>query len=227
MNTKTPLALAAAALVLLATTACNRNEDASGGTNNTPAATADTAADDATTAGTTAAGTPTAPAPTDAAAGAPPSQTEALALLNVVNQHEVRTAEQAKSKNVTGDVLAYANMMHAEHTKNMADTSALLTKAGGAPADSPALSAQKSKGDAAAQQLDALTGDAYAKAYIDAMVMDHQDALTKLDSMLIPAATDPAVRQHLEMTRGHVQQHLDRAKEIQGKLGAAPAAANG
>ncbi|HEY4581407.1 MAG TPA: DUF4142 domain-containing protein [Lysobacter sp.] len=216
MNTKTPLALAAAALVLFATTACNRNEDAAGGTNNTPAATADTAPNDATATPDTGA-----PAPAGDAATAAPTQAEALALVNVINDHEVKAAEQAKSKNVTGDVLAYANLMQAEHTKNMTDTTALLQKSGGAPADTAAITAQKQKGESTRQQLASLDGEAYARAYIDAMVMDHADALTKLESMLIPAATDDAVRQHLTVTRDHVQQHHSRAKEIQGKLGGA------
>ena len=223
MNAKTPLALAAAALVLFATTACNRNADTAGGTNNTPAPSADAAANDATNGGTTAAGTPTATPPADTSATPPaavPSQGEALALLNVVNDHEVKAAEQAKSKHVTGDVLAYANMMQTEHGKNMADTKALLDKNGGAPADTAAITDMKSKGEAQMQQLAALEGDAYAKAYIDAMVTGHQDALTKLDTMLIPAATDAAVKQHLQTTREHVQKHLDQAKALQAKLGA-------
>lgn len=223
MNTKTPLALAVAALVLLGASACNRNQDANGGTNNTPAATSDAATNDATNSGTTANGTPTAATPADnpanAGAGAMPSQAEALALLNVVNDHEVKTAEQAKSKKVTGDVAAYADQMKAEHTKNMADTKALLDKNGGAPADTPAITEMKSKGDAETQQLAALDGEAYAKAYIDAMVADHTDALNKLDTMLIPAATDEAVKKHLQTTRDHVQMHLDKAKQIQTKLG--------
>jgi putative membrane protein len=222
MNTKTPLALAAAALMLVATTACNRNQDANGGTNNTPAATNDTAVNDATHPDTTANGTPTANAPADTAAV--PTQPEALALLNVVNDHEIKTAEQAKSKKVTGDVAAYADMMKAEHTKNMAATSALLDKNGGAPtADTATMSDMKAKGEAEMQQLAALDGDAYAKAYIDAMVNGHQDVLTKLDSMLIPGATDAAVKQHLQTTRDAVQKHLDRAKEIQAKLGSSTA----
>ncbi|GAB6195883.1 DUF4142 domain-containing protein [Lysobacter xanthus] len=221
MNSKTPLALAIAALVLFGTAACNRNEDANGGTNNTPAATADTATSDATTPGTTADGAPTAPATDPAAAGnmATPSQPEALALLNAVNEHEVKAAEQAKSKKVTGDVLAYANMMQTEHSKNMTMTTSLLEKNGPAPGDSPTLSDMKAKGEAEMQQLAALDGDAYAKAYMDAMVMGHQDTLTKLDSMLLPAATDAAVKQHLQMTRDAVQKHLDQAKQIQSKLG--------
>ncbi|AXK73148.1 DUF4142 domain-containing protein [Lysobacter sp. TY2-98] len=212
MNTKTPLALAAAALVLFATSACNRNADTSGGTDNTPAPAAETPATPAPA--TTPPADTTTPPP-----AATPTQPEALALLNVVNDHEVKTAEQAKSKHVTGDVLAFANLMQTEHGKNMADTKALLDKNGGAPADTPAITEMKSKGDAETQQLAALEGDAYAKAYIDAMVNGHQDALTKLDTMLIPAATDDAVKKHLQMTRDHVQQHLDKAKAIQTKLG--------
>ena len=218
MNRKTPLALAAAALMLVTTTACNRNQDAAGGTNNTPAPTSDAAVNDATNPGTTAAGTPTANAPTDAPAAAVPTQAEALALLNVVNDHEVKTAEQAKSKKVKGDVAAYADMMKTEHAKNMADTKALLDKNGGAPADSAAITEMKSKGDAETAQLAALDGDAYEKAYIDAMVAGHTDVLNRLDTLLIPAATDEAVKKHLQTTREHVQQHLDKAKEIQAKL---------
>lgn len=240
MNTKTPIALAMATLLLVGTTACNRNDDAAGGTNNTPSA--DTAADAATAmepAG------PAVPPGTDAAVA--PSQGEALMLLNAVNEHEVKAAEMAKSKNVTGPVLEYANMMQAEHTKNMADTTALLQGAGGtnaaatntgaaagaaaatAPggmgADSARVNEQKAKSEAKRAQLQGLEGEAFARAYIDAMVTDHAEALTMLDSMLIPAATDEAVKAHLTMTREHVQKHHDRAREIQTQLGGAGAGA--
>jgi predicted outer membrane protein len=213
MNAKTPLALAMTALMLCATTACNRDHDADD--TNAPAATADTAASEAATPADT---MPAAPADTTAPAAAMPTQQEALALLNLVNDHEVKAAEQAMSKKVTGDVAAYADMMKTEHGKNMDATKSLLDKNGGAPADTAAMTDMKSKGEAEMQQLAALDGDAYAKAYIDAMVAGHQDALTKLDTMLIPAATDAAIKQHLQATRDAVQKHLDRAKELQAKL---------
>jgi putative membrane protein len=214
---KTPLALAAAALMLCATTACNRDHDADDA--KAPVAATDTAATPADTMPATPAPADTAPAP-----AAAPTQQEALALLNLVNDHEVKAAEQAKSKKVTGDVAAYADMMKAEHGKNMDATKNLLDKNGGAPADTAAITDMKSKADAEIQQLAALDGDAYAKAYMDAMVMGHQDALTKLDTMLIPAATDAAVKAHLQATRDAVQKHLDKAKEIQAKLGTDKAA---
>lgn len=217
MKTKTPLALAIAALLLVGTTACNRNEDAAGGTNNTPAP--DAAAPDAMT-DTQPAG-PAVPPGTDAAAA--PSQAEALALLNAVNDHEVKAAEMAKSKNVTGPVLEYANMVQAEHAKNMTDTNGLLQTAGGAAADSARLNEQKAKAEARRAQLQGMEGEAFARAYIDAMVTDHAEALTLLDGMLIPAATEEAVKNHLSATRQHVQQHHERAREIQTQLGGAAA----
>lgn len=216
MNTKTPLALAMSALMAIAVTGCNRNDDANGGTNNTPSAT-DTAAGDVT--GTQPAG-PAVPAGSDTAAmGGAPTQAEALALVNVINEHEVRAAEMAKSKNVTGPALEYANMMQAEHNNNMTQTTALLQQQGATAADGPRVSDQRTRGEAKRNQLQGLEGQAFAKAYIDAMVMDHQEALTMLDSQLIPAATDEAVRTHLTTTRQHVQKHLERAQQIQGQMG--------
>lgn len=208
MNTKTPLALAIATLVLLATTACNRNDDADGGTTNTPAATADAGADATATA-------PTGPDVIPGTDSAAPTQAEALALINVVNDHEVKAAEMAKSKNVTGPALEYANMMQAEHTANMTKTTELLGTQGGAPADTARVTDQRAKGEAKRTQLEGLTGEAFAKAYLDQMVMDHQETLTLLDS-LMPAATDEAVRAHMTATRASVQKHLDHAKHLQG-----------
>lgn len=240
MNTKTPLALAVATLLLVGTTACNRNQDSDGGTNNTPA---DTAAVDPAMQPTG----PAVPPGTDAAVA--PSQGEALTLLNAINDHEIKAAEMAKSKNVTGPALEYANMMQAEHSKNMSDTNALLQGAGGtnpaatntgpaagaaaatAPgaigADSARVNEQRAKAEAKRAQLQALEGEAFAKAYIDAMVTDHAEALTMLDSMLIPAATDEAVKNHLTTTRQHVQQHHDRARAIQTQLGGAAGGTGG
>ena len=245
MNTKTPLALALAALVLAGTAACNRNNDAAGGTNNTP--TAETTAADAMTA--TQPTGPAVPPGTDAATT--PSQPEALAMVNAVNDHEIKAAEMAKSKKVTGPVLEYANLMQAEHSKNMTQTTALMQTAGGANADANAgaaagagagmaagsagsagadsarVNAHRAKAEAKRAQLQGLEGEAFARAYIDAMVTDHAETLTMLDSMLIPAASDEAVRTHLTMTRDHVKMHHDRAREIQTQLRGSEGASTG
>jgi putative membrane protein len=48
------------------------------------------------------------------------------------------------------------------------------------------------------------------------MVAGHDEALKLLDTKLIPAATDDAVKRHLATTRKHVATHLEKAKALQG-----------
>ena len=75
---------------------------------------------------------------------------------------------------------------------------------------------RKHKGEQELEALGRTEGDAYARAYIDAMVKGHTEALDALDNRIIPAATRPEVKAHLDTTRGHVAQHLERAKALQG-----------
>lgn len=159
-------------------------------------------------AGTTAPGT----APAGTATGT--TQADALAMLMAVNEHEIAAADQALGKNVTGAVRDFAQMMKTDHSKNLADT----TRLGGATSTSPAVDALKKKGESDERALDAQTGKAYEKAYIDAMVKGHTDALALIDNTLLPAATDTNIRQHFTTTRAAVARHLARAKEIQGTL---------
>jgi putative membrane protein len=142
------------------------------------------------------------------------TQADALAMLMAVNEHEIAAADQALGKNVTGAVRDFAQMMKTDHGKNLADT----TKLGGAASTSPGVKMLKDKGDADLRTLDAHSGKAYEKAYIDAMVKGHTDALAMIDNTLLPAATDTNIRQHFTTTRAAVARHLDKAKEIQGTL---------
>ena len=58
------------------------------------------------------------------------------------------------------------------------------------------------------------------KAYIDAMVKGHQEALSLIDDRLLPAAQDTNVRTFLTNSREHVAMHLERAKALQQNAGA-------
>lgn len=198
---------AALALALVSLTACNRDEaDAVPTANETPPSTAEQPAPVAPA---------EAPAPAEPAPAAAMGEGEALGMLQAINEHEIAAAEQAKSKNVTGKVLDYANMMHAEHSKNMADTKALDGQNGVTIGSNAEVDAQRSKSQAELATLGALEGDAYAKAYIDAMVKGHTEALAALDGKLIPAAKAEPVKAHLTTTREHVAKHLEAAKALQ------------
>ena len=137
------------------------------------------------------------------------TQQEALGLLAAADEHEVAAADQAIAKKVTGDVLAFANMMKTDHGKNLAETTAL-----GGSKDGAKIDELKTKGEAAKTALDAKSGTDYEQAYIDAMVKGHTDVLALLDGTLIPAATDAAVKTHFANTRTAVDKHLEAAKKL-------------
>lgn len=152
------------------------------------------------------------PAPGEAAAL---SQADALALLITLNEHEIAAADQAARKKVTGPVLEFANMMRTDHSKNLEET----TRLGGAASTATAVTTLRSQGEDELRRLDAQEGKAYEKAYVEAMVKGHADALTLLDGKLLPAATDDKVRQHFTATRAAVARHLERAKLLPGAGG--------
>ncbi|PBJ83965.1 hypothetical protein CMZ84_05705 [Lysobacteraceae bacterium NML93-0399] len=84
----------------------------------------------------------------------------------------------------------------------------------GQPADAE-LRAMRDKHETERQRLAAMEGDAFAKAWVDAMAKGHQEALDKLDAML-PGVTDEDVANHLRETRKTVASHLETARELQG-----------
>lgn len=142
-------------------------------------------------------------------------QGEAIGMLMAINEHEIAAAEQAREKNVTGDVLAYAQMMHTEHGQNLEDTLELAESAGIDVVETQMVQSQRERSQRELERMAELEGDAYSTAYIDAMVRDHTEALTMIDNRMMPATTDDALRQHLSDTREVISNHLDRAQELQ------------
>lgn len=224
---RTHTILAAALALGLLPAACDRRavEDDSAATPAEPASSGDAVVPPPVTDVDT--GTATAPSPADTAPAAPPiatsgptgpaattTQADALALLIVVNEHEIAAADQAQTKQVTGPVLAYVQMMKADHGKNLADT----TRLGGAASTAPAVTSLRSKGEADLKALARQDGSAYEKAYMEAMVRGHGEALALIDGTLLPAAKADNVRQHFTATRTAVAHHLERAKEIQATM---------
>jgi putative membrane protein len=140
---------------------------------------------------------------------------QALATLVAVDQHEVATAKQALGKGVSGGVRDFATKMQAEHGQNLDDTRRVARENKLPLASSAEVRALEAKGRSEEQSLAKLSGDAYSKAYVDAMVKGHAEVLDKLDKSLIPGAADPEVVAHLKATRGHVAEHLEAAKKLQ------------
>ena len=170
--------------------------------------------------------------------GATDDARETLALVMAVDMHEVAMAEQAREKGVEGDVLAYADMLHTEHSANLEKDRQVADAAGLSPMETDAVQAMKEKGQAEMERLAEIDGEAYADAYVDAMVMGHTEALAMLDERMgtmdgavvedvgmegmAPGTTsvegvtvDPAFQQHLMATRDAIANHLEMGKSLQ------------
>ncbi|MBJ6979344.1 DUF4142 domain-containing protein [Luteimonas sp. MC1895] len=231
MNKTTPLLYA---LLPLALVACRGGDDAgqqdpatgtaaAGMADGGVAATTDATAGDATASAAMDPTTGTAMASGDA-------DHKALLAVQEVDRHEIAAAEDALSKNVEGEVRRYAETLRDEHTRNLEATTRLMGDDSGSAGTSAAmahgaggsdaeLAAMRQKHEAERTRLAALEGEAFTTAWVDAMVKGHEEALAKLDSELIPGASDAGVSQHLRDTRAAIQRHLDTARSLQGGAG--------
>lgn len=164
-------------------------------------------------------------------------QRRALEMVVAVDEHEIAAAEQAREKDVDQDVLDYANTLHTDHTRNLEQTRQLLDDAAGGDgmamdgtdtagtiastdglATDPAMDVDqmREKHEQERERLADMEGDEYQRAWLEAMVQGHQEALDMLDNRLIPAATVSEVQQHLNTTREAIARHLETAQGLQG-----------
>lgn len=231
MKFKAPLTAAVLSLAVL--TACGDRAD----NNNDVGDAASTPATDASaTAGTGATGAadPMTPgmdagmgtgAGDAATAGGAMTEGDVLGMVTVVNEHEIASSKAAQEKGVKGKTLDFAKMMITDHTKNQDQVRALEGSAGVTIGTGGEVATHRAKHEAERTQMAAMNGDAFERAYIDGQVRGHQETLTMLDSRLIPAAQNAAVKQHLTATRAAVAAHLEQARALQGQGGGAGAAA--
>lgn len=143
---------------------------------------------------------------------------EILGFLVVLNNNEIAAANLVAKVSNNDDVRAYATLMQTEHTKNLEDTLSLSKTIQLFPYESEKVIALKANGKKGLVKLMTLKGNAFDKAYIDAMVKGHTDALVAFDTMLLKNVSNPKLKDQLVATRVHVAHHLEQAKEIQKKL---------
>lgn len=138
-------------------------------------------------------------------------------ILATANQGEIDQANAALSKATNADVRAFAQMMVTDHT-NAANTARdVFSRNGITPSDNATTNELKTNGQHSTMNLSAYSGAAFDRAYLQAQIDMHQWLLTNLDSLLIPSARGE-LRTLLESTRGTVSSHLDKARELLGRL---------
>ena len=160
---------------------------------------------------------PAATAPADTA----PAMTDAniVFILDQANVADSARGSLASSKGTSADVKSFGKLMAGEHHALRAQGQALAKKLNVTPM-APANDQSEMQ---AKQEMDSLTaaakGAAWDKAYIAYEVGYHQ-AVLDVATKALAAAQNAELKSLIQQAAPVIQKHLDRAKEIQGKLGA-------
>lgn len=146
------------------------------------------------------------------------SRDVALALVMAVDQHEIAAAEQARGKELSAEAADYADTLFEDHSRNLEATRALISQAGATDnvpgADDPMVEQMREKHSDERERLGQLDGNEYERAWIEAMVAGHTEALDTLDNQLIPSADEDELRDHLQASRQAIARHLETAQGL-------------
>ena len=145
--------------------------------------------------------------------GASPGDAEAVATLMVIDSGVIIHADLAMTKKVSDPILAYVQDMRGDHA-DMADDIADIASDLNLPhATSQSVRALETEADELVRTLDELDGPQFEKAYVDAMVKCHTNALATFDRLARMDLSD-GVKAHIRETREHAQKHLVKAKTL-------------
>jgi putative membrane protein len=181
----------------------------------------DASRDSARVADSTAAASNMTPPAATASADTAPAMTDAniVYILDQANASDSARGTLAQTKGTSADVKNFGKLMVGEHHALRAQGQTLAKKLNVTP-QAPANDQSEMQ---AKQQMDSLNalakGAAWDKAYIAYEVGYHQ-ALMDVATKALAAAQNAELKSLIQQAAPVVQKHLDRAKEIQGKLGA-------
>jgi putative membrane protein len=178
----------------------------------------DDAAVDSTT--TTAAGSTT----TDTAAGSMAntnamSDQNILASIAAANESEIAAGKVAQTKATNAEVKSFASTMVQDHTAMQKDGDQLATRLNIKTEGSAEADQMKQEHKAALDSLNnTAKGASFDKMYIANQVAGHQAVLDHLQKAQ-GQAQSADIKTMIQQAIPKVQQHLDRARQIQSKLG--------
>lgn len=143
------------------------------------------------------------------------AEAEILATVTAIDLNEINAAAQAQTKDISQPVKSYAKLLHQEHGMNMEQTLKLGQQIGATPVITTSVERLQKKGAGELAAFVQLDGQAFERAYVEAMVKGHTEALAKIDDQLQKSAGNAALKKHLTGTRAHVASHLEKAKALE------------
>lgn len=137
-----------------------------------------------------------------------------LHIARTANQGEVLTSQPAVAKAVNDSVRQFAQQMVTEHSQTVQRADSLGTNRQVTLRDNPVSLSLHNSARGTVTQLNALSGAAFDRTYMEAQLSLHQNTLNMLDYTLIPKSQDAQVRSFLTTMRAAVAMHLAHARSI-------------
>lgn len=152
------------------------------------------------------------------AAATPPTEGQIMGLMKEANEAEIKAAKRAEDKATNAEVKAFAVHMIEQHKMNMKDGKAVAKDQKIKTQKSALSEALEADAKAKYKELKAQKGADFDRMYMNQQIAMHEKLLGELDQNLIPAASNPKLKEFLGTTREHVQEHLTRARSVQSSL---------
>lgn len=131
------------------------------------------------------------------------------------NTAEIEAAKLAEMKSSDPEVKQFAAMMIKDHTAAQAKLKTAVESQAGMAMPAPMLAP---KDAAMAKKLEASSGAAFDRMYVDGQVMGHSEALALQEDYAMHGS-DAALKAYATATAKVVEGHLKHAKMLQAKLG--------
>lgn len=146
------------------------------------------------------------------------SDGQIVAITSAANEGEIAMAELAKKNADSARVKSFATTMISEHGNAEAKGKSISQNANIQPVESDISRRLKSDADGTLASLRGQKGKAFDKAYVNAQIKMHRQVLATIDDELLPNASNPQLKKHLDDVRKHVASHLAKAEDLEKKV---------
>ncbi len=134
------------------------------------------------------------------------------------NQLDITGAEQALEKSLNREVRRFASTMIRDHQGVIEQAAALATRLGVTPADNHHSRALADQATGVRRRLDALSGEAFDRAYMANEVAYHEAVIAAVEGTLVPNTSNAELRALLSNVLPALETHLDHARMLSHEL---------
>lgn len=159
------------------------------------------------------------------AQSAGPTDPQIVGIVVAADQIDIDNGKLALSKSKNNRVREFAQQMITDHSALQKSVSELGSKLNVTPADSDTSTSLKTQAAETVKQLNALSGKAFDKAYIDHEVAYHKVVISAVSDVLVPNAKNAELKSALTGAQPLFQGHLEHAQKVQAGIDGTKAAA--